>query len=130
MIDAAERAPVWRALSELYLDTELTDSMLRAIARTLAASPYSCEELRDIDRWEVAPIVGGNLTLVAGVWAGFDDAWIERECAARARDAERRRLRERGGLLGRLRTRWLRRMTGDAWARLEPMVAGLRAGER
>lgn len=128
VVDVAARAPVWRAIAELYLDTELQPYDYRAVAEALAASPYTLEALHEIDRWEVAPVVGANLMVPAGVWAGFDEAWIARECEARARDAARRRLRERRGVRGWIRDRLYRPMTRTAWARLDPIIAELRAG--
>jgi hypothetical protein len=34
---------------------------------------YSVPQLRDISRFEVAPVVFPNLLTVAGEWAGFDE---------------------------------------------------------
>ena len=47
-------------------------------ARTLAASPYSMDELDRILREEVYPACSFSLTLVAGEWAGFEADWLER----------------------------------------------------
>jgi hypothetical protein len=65
---AAERLPVWTALSELYLDTELQAADLRGIAGTLRASPYAKPEIERILREEVAPAFSSNLLSVAGEW--------------------------------------------------------------
>src|SRR5688500_1297338 len=69
-----ERAPVWIALSELFLDTELQDDDRERIAKTLAASPYSEKKLEEILRFEVTPVLKANLRCVAGEWSGFDEA--------------------------------------------------------
>ena len=69
------RKPVWIALSELFLDTD--PSLAYAyIARTLAASPYTLNELYAILCYEVAPLLKINLYAPAGVWEGFDEDWL------------------------------------------------------
>lgn len=69
------RKPVWRAFSELFLDTDVRMSYVYA-AGLLARSPYSFEELKRILDEEVAPALEFNLRDVAGEWAGFDDDWL------------------------------------------------------
>lgn len=106
------RRPVWSALSDFYLDTDVEGWYPHA-ARVLADSDYTIDELRDILRHEVHPVLHPNLMTVAGEWAGFDEDWL----------AER--------ILQRLaKPRW-RRPFGcvlcgtpdEIWARLAPMVA-------
>lgn len=75
-LDIDNRRPVWKALSDLFLDTELEDSDLIRIARTLAESAYSLEEAETILYCEVYPVCIGNLLCVAGEWDGFDDDWL------------------------------------------------------
>ena len=75
--DLARRRPVWLALSDLFLDTDV--QLFQGLnTRLLAASPYSLDELDTILREEVYPACAFNLSLVAGEWAGFDEAWLER----------------------------------------------------
>jgi hypothetical protein len=74
------RAPVWGVLSDFWLDTELVDFQFDHIARVLAASPYSIEEVRAIHNYEVAPAVSVNLVSVSGEWAGFDTKWLNARC--------------------------------------------------
>jgi hypothetical protein len=74
--DLAGRRPVWEALSDLFLDTEVSLARNWRVG-ILAASPYSLEELERILIDEVHPICKYNLLSVAGVWAGFDQAWLE-----------------------------------------------------
>ena len=75
--DLARRRPVWLALSDLFLDTDV--QLFRGLnTRLLAASPYSVDELDTILREEVYPACSFNLSLVAGEWAGFDEIWLER----------------------------------------------------
>ena len=81
-LDLDRRRPVWEALSDLYLDTELDESGLEFIARRIGPAGYSPAELEYILRREVGRAVGDNLNLlmsVAGEWAGFDPEWIEQE---------------------------------------------------
>ncbi|WP_430907002.1 DUF7079 family protein [Maribacter sp. 2-571] len=70
------RKPVWTALSELYLDTELQDYSYRHIAKQFQASPYSLTQIKEINRSEVFPVLCLNLISVAGVWTGFDEDWL------------------------------------------------------
>lgn len=69
------RQPVWEALSDLYLDTDIGDGYA-AIARVLARSPYSLDMLWRILRDEVHPLLSHNLRSVAGEWAGFPPEWL------------------------------------------------------
>ena len=70
------RKPVWLAISEFYLDTELgMDDAIR-IEEIFRNSRYSLNELKNIDFYEVRPIVGMNLWSTAGEWAGFDKDWL------------------------------------------------------
>jgi hypothetical protein len=79
------RKPVWAALSDLWLDTELTEDDLQRIAGVMKRSEYSINELRDIYLFEVAPVVFPNLLSVAGEWAGFDEEWLFVETTKRAK---------------------------------------------
>ncbi len=74
--DINTRKPVWSALSELWLDTELEERDLDRIAEIMFQSGYSIEELHKIYQTEVAPIVYINLLSPAGEWAGFDELWL------------------------------------------------------
>ena len=82
--DLANRLPVWTALSEIYLDTELSPDQLELLAKTLAASPYSRDELEHILLAELHPVLAMNLLAVAGVWAGFDAGWLQARILARS----------------------------------------------
>ena len=107
------RYRAWIALSELYLDQELTDGDIARLAERLHATGYTIAQLRRIDEREVAPVLAGNLLSVAGTWAGFDT----RELIA---DIEQR-LADNGPLRRALDAlvRPLRRsLTRDVWRRL------------
>jgi hypothetical protein len=84
-LDLAARRPVWQALSDLFLDTELSPAVCAGNARVLASSPYSVDELRRILFDEVHPACSRNLLAVAGVWTGFDAGWLESRILARRR---------------------------------------------
>lgn len=66
------RGPVWAALSELYLDTELRPEDYRRICGVILASGYTDDEIEFILRRELGPVLGPNLRSAAGEWAGFD----------------------------------------------------------
>ncbi|QDV36895.1 DUF7079 family protein [Tautonia plasticadhaerens] len=83
--EIGRREPVWAALSELWLDTELAEDDLRRIAEAMRRSGYSVGELREIYLFEVAPVVFPNLLSIAGEWACFDREWLYDEAARRAR---------------------------------------------
>jgi hypothetical protein len=70
------RRPVWIALSDLWLDTELREHDLRYIASIMKQSNYTIDELRNIYLYEVAPVVYRNLLSPAGEWAGFEQRWL------------------------------------------------------
>ena len=74
--ELARRKPVWLALSELWLDTELTEVDINHIATKMVESGYSLAELRVICDSEIAPVVYSNLRSPAGVWDGFDEHWL------------------------------------------------------
>jgi hypothetical protein len=80
--EIAHRRAVWIAFADLFLDTDVRISY-PYIARTLAESPYSVEELRAILDREVTPTVESNLLNVAGEWAGFNEETIVQEIANR-----------------------------------------------
>jgi hypothetical protein len=71
------RRPVWAAMSELFLDTELQEPGLRRIARVLAGSGYDDGELHEILYGEVFPVCIWNMRCVAGEWTGFDIDWLQ-----------------------------------------------------
>lgn len=72
-----KRFPVWDALSDLFLDTELDESSHKHIARVILESGFTPEEIHQILWHEVFPSVGDNLRSVAGEWAGFNPEWLK-----------------------------------------------------
>lgn len=70
------RLAVWRALSDLFLDTEICDHTFAYIARVIRESGYTPDEVRLILWGEVYPALKLNLLSVAGVWDGWPDDWL------------------------------------------------------
>ncbi len=77
-----ERLTTWRALSELFLDTEIEQLTLDHIARTVQSSPYTTDQVEDILWAEVYPVLKQNLTSVAGIWDGWSDSWLKENLTA------------------------------------------------
>ena len=75
--ELARRRPLWIALSELWLDTELGNSDLKWIASRLVATGYAWTEIERICLQEVAPALFDNPGAPAGSGAGFDPEWLE-----------------------------------------------------
>ena len=126
MLSVAEiesRKPVWSALSELWLDTELTEHDLNHIASAMARSKYSLRELRAIYLYEVAPVVYSNLMNDAGEWAGFNEEWLYSEIEAKLRNTN---LLKR--LLVRLKKPLMTFATERHWEVLAKKVSNKRAG--
>lgn len=85
-----KRRPLWVALSELWLDTELSGEDLERIARIMADSDLNIEQLRRVYLVEVAPVVSSNLVAIAGEWSGFDEEWLCSQIVSNLRDRPRR----------------------------------------
>jgi hypothetical protein len=80
MIESA-RIKVWSSMSELYLDTDLSQEQLTDIIQTFSDSGYDYNELRRIERYELLPVLCNNQgLLIDGVWIGFDDKWLIENC--------------------------------------------------
>jgi hypothetical protein len=75
-IKLQERQPIWIALSDFYLDTELQANDFKQIASKIKESQYSLEEVKAINKTEVFPVLYANLLSVAGVWSGFEEQWL------------------------------------------------------
>ena len=69
-----ERLPVWKALSEFFLDTELQPQDLERIAKSLADSAYSEEKLEEILDFEVCR--GCKINWLLWEWISFDEDWL------------------------------------------------------
>lgn len=112
-VDDDARVPVWIALSGLYLDTEV-EAFHDAIAATLAASPFPLDELQAMLIHDVHPVLFTNLMAPAGVWDGFDEAWLVE------------RIRARGGRRRRGLSAWFRSDIDAQWRAVAAKIAALR----
>lgn len=113
-VDDDARVPVWIALSELYLDTEV-EAFHDAIAETLAASPFDLGALHAMLMRDVHPVLFTNLMAPAGVWDGFDEAWLVERIRARSG-------RRRHGL-----SAWFRGDIDAQWRAVAAKIEALRA---
>ncbi len=109
-----DRKPIWIALSEFYLDTELQESDFRHIAFKIIESPYTFDEVREINRYEVFPVLQPNLLSVAGEWAGFDEEWLVKSITDSL--ANRNTLKKLEIESSYLTYKW---MSKDKWEKLE-----------
>jgi hypothetical protein len=75
--DLERRRPIWEALSELFLDTELQERDYRWIAEQILGSGYCPSEVSIILWEEVFPAIECNVRHPAGVWDGFSADWLE-----------------------------------------------------
>ena len=105
------RKPVWLAISEFYLDTELSNTDLIRISEIFKKSGYSEIEIKEIDFYEVYPIVGSNLLSIAGVWEGFDEEWLFNEILSKRVNKKRTK-----GIFYFFRKKWLGWMTKQYWS--------------
>jgi hypothetical protein len=124
--DLLTRAPVWEVLASFWLDTELLEQELDHIARIIAESPYTLEEVQTIHRYEVAPAVSANLLGIAGEWSEFDSDWLNARCAQFAS--------RRHSIWFRTRI-WLQIplinfFTSKYWRQVIPRVVSLRLSQR
>ncbi|CAO3430579.1 DUF7079 family protein [Azospirillum doebereinerae] len=109
----ARRMPVWLAMGELFLDTELDAADHGRIRRVLAGSGYDEATLHDILRREVTPAFGPNLFSVAGAWG----CWSEEDAHRLLRPV----ISGRGfGWMGWVVWRLLRREVEADWGRINP----------
>ncbi|CAN7499211.1 hypothetical protein LJR230_003340 [Trinickia sp. LjRoot230] len=120
-LDIERRAPVWEALSELFVGKELQDYDYAAIAETLRQSRYSLDELDKMLHTEVAPVFRGNLSALA---VPEMEGWAR---DAIVRDIQAYLMRERTGLsrlLMRLSaSKALPKVVSDRWQRIRPLVS-------
>lgn len=110
-----QRAVAWRALSELFVDTQWREEDLAAVVRDLRRTPYDVAELRRIYEQEVAPVCSRHLTSrPEGLWTGFHDDWLIEAVHNRFLLKGHRRT-----LWRRLQVWWWTRGSRKDWRRLE-----------
>ncbi|WP_447727384.1 DUF7079 family protein [Sphingomonas koreensis] len=77
-LDSAEverRLPLWTALADLFLDTDVMLSV-PYIARTIVEGGWQIDEAEAALRWEVRPAFYVNLLDIAGEWAGWHPDFV------------------------------------------------------
>lgn len=73
--ETPELVRVWKALADHFLDTETRQDIPHAALCCLQAG-LTIDQARDIWCYEVTPVVGANLWIVAGEWAAWDEPWL------------------------------------------------------
>jgi len=111
--EISKRKPIWLALSEFYLDTELNDADFKRIAGILKDSGYSFEKLKQIDYEEVAPVVYPNTLSVAGEWAGFNEEWLIEEIVKRLNQ------KKRNSIFNKIYKKYIDSVTNSFWEQIE-----------
>lgn len=107
--DIEDRTPVWDALQDLFMDTDVTLSY-EGIVRVCTASKYSINELEAILYNEVLPAVRFNMFLFpAPEWAGFEINWLVNRILKKHRFGKRRPL-------------LLRFYTYSHWKKIKPAI--------
>ena len=76
MSQPPEKIDLWHAMSDLYLDEEMTTGGYLHIADRLASSSMSLDELDAVLFNEVHPVLCWNLKAVAGHWGDFGKEWV------------------------------------------------------
>lgn len=84
--DILQRVPIWHALSDLFLDTELQPADYRHIAKRISGRGFTPEQLRAILADEVAPALAHNLFAIAGEWAGWPEDHVRQVVIQTLRD--------------------------------------------
>lgn len=102
--DINKRKPVWYALSNLFLDTELDEKDYQMIVRELLLSEYSVEKIEEILFDEVYPVCIVNLTNAAGIWDQFDEEWLTEKISKRLQKGPKKKKR-----------RFLKSLIQDDW---------------
>lgn len=114
IINIEQRKLIWIMLSELYLDTALQEGDFERIAAQIVESPYSLEEVKKINKYEVFPVLQPNLLSVAGEWSGFREEWLMEQVIKSLR--ERNFLKKIGIESAYLALKWMSR---DCWDKIE-----------
>ena len=70
------RKPLWLALSDLFLDTELQDYNFEFIAQAMKQFDNSLDEIHEMLMQEAFPVCIANLHSAVGEWAGFNEEWL------------------------------------------------------
>ena len=74
------RKKIWFELSEFYLDTDLGLENLKRKAKVFKESGLDINTIKEINFYEVAPILIDNLRSNTGIWDEFCDTRPKRKC--------------------------------------------------
>jgi hypothetical protein len=77
-----QRIPIWCALAELFLDTELQPADFARIAAVIVQARLSVEQAEKILNEEVAPAFTPNMLGAAGEWAGWSEDFVRERIMA------------------------------------------------
>lgn len=105
-----KRAPLWQALSILFVDVELKGHDFEHVASVVVESGFSPGDVYRILWAEVFPALAANLESAAGEWSAFPDAWLQERITTVLADPTFER-RGHG-----LRNRAARKIVADAWS--------------
>lgn len=111
------RLPVWRALSNLFLDTELQSDDYRFIAESLRESGFPLAQIEEILWNEVFPALADNLRIITGEWSGFSEDWL-RERIPAVLNGDRRGMGRTGLISGNA----VRKIIAEEWAEVSRQV--------
>jgi len=101
--------PVWCALAQLFLDTELQPADFARIAAAISKAGASVEEAEEILERDVAPAFTPNVLSVAGEWAGWSGEFVKERVLAHFNAGAAQRA------IARFRARQHRTLYGNAW---------------
>ena len=121
-LNIEERKPIWIALSDFYLDTELQESDFKHIAFQIIESPYSFKKVKEINKYEVFPVLQPNLMSVSGEWTGFNEEWLI-NCIKKSL-AKRSTIKKIGIESSYLTLKWMHK---DYWEKLEKIYNELKS---
>lgn len=105
----ARLLPVWDAMAEHFLDTEVRHRFPHTALTCLDAG-LSPLEARDVWRKDIAPTLAWNLLSVAGEWALWEEAWLIAQIA---------KTRRANWLIKLTSHRGFARLTKDMWLPIE-----------
>jgi hypothetical protein len=108
------RLPIWCALADLFLDTELQPHHYAWIAKTIGGRGFSGPQLLAILHEEVAPAFAHNIFLdVAGEWVGWPDDYVRERVVSSLQN----------GPYCLLPDKQVAAYVEEEWARIEPHLA-------
>jgi hypothetical protein len=81
--EIGRRSNVWIALSELFVDNELSTIDKTRLAEKLKESGYQLVEIQNILEDEVLPTFSINLMAVTGNWSGWSDEEVQQRVIKR-----------------------------------------------